>query len=220
MIYHQWNIDAKNSKEKKHPKSWSKERRFEMDNLNKEYTSLKAFVKETLTTMKNMSKSNRQLKGKSKVESVLTARSHLLNLAILYIFESLRKDPRKFYALYHNMSSSSAKSQSSSSIGYRNQQQYNYVPFMNEQNFPIIDYSNEENCEKILLDESEEVYNKMVEDITNKTISDVVRNSESSLSLPQNELSGFITITNLIIKIDLKINIWLVGWLICRLTVF
>ena len=34
------------------------------------------------------------------------------------------------------------------------------------------------------------LYDKMVEDLTNKTISDVVRNSESSLSLPQNELSG------------------------------
>ncbi len=35
-----------------------------------------------------------------------------------------------------------------------------------------------------------QLYDKMVEDLTNKTISDVVRNSESSLSLPQNELSG------------------------------
>jgi hypothetical protein len=98
----------------------------------------------------------------------------------------MRKDPRKFYALYYNMSSSSsAKSPSSSTTGYGNQQQYDYVPFMNEQNLPIIDYSNEEICEKILLDESEELYNKMVQDLTNKTISDVANDdSESSSLLP------------------------------------
>jgi hypothetical protein len=85
--------------------------------------------------------------------------------------------------------SSSAKSPSSSSsspktTGYGSiQQQYDYVPFMNEQNLPIIDYSNEEICEKILLDESEEIYDKMVEDLTNKTIIDVASDSESSLSL-------------------------------------
>jgi hypothetical protein len=93
-------------------------------------------------------------------------------------------------------SSSSAKSPSSSSSSSPKttgiQQHYNYIPFMNEQNLPIIDYSNEEICEKILLDESEELYDKIVEDLTNKTISDVASDSKSSLSLSlaHNELSG------------------------------
>ena len=118
-----------------------------------------------------------------------------MKFAILSIFESLRKDPRKFYALYNNMSSSSsAKSPSSSSSPKTTgiQQQHDYVPFMNEQYLPIIDYSNEVICEKILLDESEELYDKMVEDLTNKTINDTASNSElSSLSLlPRKEISG------------------------------
>jgi hypothetical protein len=36
----------------------------------------------------------------------------------------------------------------------------------------IIDYSNEEICEKILLDEAE-FYDKLVKDLTDKSISDV-----------------------------------------------
>ena len=54
---------------------------------------------------------------------------------------------------------------------------------MNEQYLPIIDYSNEVICEKILLDESEEVYDKMVEDLTNKTINDTASNDELSCCL-------------------------------------
>jgi hypothetical protein len=37
----------------------------------------------------------------------------------------------------------------------------------------IIDYSNEEICEKILLDEAEEFYDKLVKDLTDKSTSDV-----------------------------------------------
>jgi hypothetical protein len=130
---------------------------------------------------------------KREVEITMADRRQLLKLAVLSIFESLRKDPRKFYALYYNMSfSSSAKSSSSSfspkTTGYDSSQQYDYMPFMNEQNLSIIDYSNEDICEKILLDESEALYDKMVQDLTNKTINDTASNSESSSSLSQTEL--------------------------------
>ena len=47
---------------------------------------------------------------------------------------------------------------------------------------PVIDYSNEEICEKILLDQSEEIYDKMVQDVTNKTISDVASDDSESWS--------------------------------------
>jgi hypothetical protein len=108
---------------------------------------------------------------KREVEIAFANRRQLLRLTLQCLIESLRKDPRKFYALYYNMSSSSsAKSPSSPTSSPKTtgsiQQQYDYIPFMNEQNLPIIDYSNEEICEKILVDESEELYNKMVEDLT------------------------------------------------------
>lgn len=117
----------------------------------------------------------------------------LLKLTLTSLIESLRKDPTKFHALYYNMSSSSAKSPSSSSsppttTSDGNHQQYDYVPFMNEQDLSI-DYSNEEICMKMLLDESEGIYDKMVEDLTNKTISDLTCDSELLSSLARKELS-------------------------------
>jgi hypothetical protein len=171
-----------------------KEKRLEITKLQIQRIGAEALVRD----FQNNNETYLQIKQtiKREVEIILTDRRQLLKFAILSIFESLRKDPRKFYALYNNMSSSSsAKSPSLSSspktTGYGSiQQQYDYVPFMNEQNLPIIDYSNEEICEKILLDESEELYDKMVQDLTNKTISDVASDSESSLSLlPRKELS-------------------------------
>jgi hypothetical protein len=167
-----------------------KQRRLEMDNTNKEYTMIKAFVKDFRDNNEEYVKIKQTVKR--EVESILTARRHLLKLAVLSIVGSLRKDSLKFYALYYNMSSSSAKSSSlPKTTSDVSQQHYNYIPFMNEQNLPIIDYSNEEICEKILLDESEELYDKIVEDLTNKTISDVASDSKSSLSLSlaHNELS-------------------------------
>jgi transposase len=124
---------------------------------------------------------------KREVEIAFANRRQLLRLTLVSLIESLRRDPRKFYALYYNMSSSSsAKSPSSSSSSSPKttgiQQQYDYVPFMNEQNSPIIDYSNEEICEKILLDQSEEIYDKMIQDLTIKTVPAVASDSDSSLS--------------------------------------
>jgi hypothetical protein len=164
------------------------EKRLEITKLQIQRIGAETLVKD----FQNNNETYLQIKQtvKREVESILTARRQLLKFAVLCIFESLRKDPRKFYALYNNMSSSSAKSPSSSSspktTGYGSiQQQYDYVPFMNEQNSPIIDYSNEEICEKILLDESEELYDKMVKDLTNKTVTDVASyDSESSSLLP------------------------------------
>jgi hypothetical protein len=64
---------------------------------------------------------------------------------------------------------------------------YNNIPFKNEQSLsPDYYYTNrEETYEKILLDKSEELYNKIVEDLANKTISDaaILSQSLSPLSL-------------------------------------
>lgn len=92
--------------------------------------------------------------------------------------------------------SSSAKSPSSpfspKATGYDSSQQHDYMPFMNEQNLSIIDYSNEDTCEKMLLDESEALYNKMIQDLTNKTINDTASNSESPSSLSHTKLCTII----------------------------
>jgi hypothetical protein len=163
--------------------SFEEEKR-QMAELHQNKMKLEALVND----FQNYNETYLQIKQtvKREVEIAFANRRQLVRLTLLSLIESMRKDPRKFYALYYNMStSSSAKSPSSSMTGYGNQQQYDYVPFMNEQNLPIIDYSNEEICEKILLDESEELYDKMVQDLTNKTIGDVANDdSESSSLLP------------------------------------
>ena len=52
---------------------------------------------------------------------------------------------------------------------------------MNEQ-FLSHDYNDEETCEKMLLDESKVIYDKMVEDLTNKTVDDLATGIQSPSS--------------------------------------
>jgi hypothetical protein len=91
-----------------------KEKRLEITKLQIQRIGAEALVRD----FQNNNETYLQIKQtiKREVESILTDRRQLLKFAILSIFESLRKDPRKFYALYNNMSSSSsAKSPSLSS---------------------------------------------------------------------------------------------------------
>ena len=70
-----------------------KQRRLEMDNTNKEYTMIKAFVKDLRDNNEEYVKIKQTVKR--EVESILTARRHLLKLAVLSIVGSLRKDSLK-----------------------------------------------------------------------------------------------------------------------------
>ena len=100
---------------------------------------------------------------KQEVESALANHRQLLDFALASIIESLRKDPKKLYILYYNLSAvKTAVPSRSTTIDYSIQ---NYVvPFTNEQCLPH-DYNDEEICEKMLLDESKVIYDKMVEDL-------------------------------------------------------
>jgi hypothetical protein len=119
---------------------------------------------------------------KREVENAFANRRQLLRFALLSLIESLRKEPRKFHILYYNMSSTKTSGTPSTALpttGYY-YGHYNNIPFKNEQSLSPDYYTNsEETYEKILLDESEELYNKMVEDLANKTISDVAILSQS-----------------------------------------
>jgi hypothetical protein len=94
-----------------------------------------------------------------------------LNLAS--IFESARKHPGKLQALYYNMPStlSEVRSLSQSSIS-QNEQSSHY------------EY-NEDPVEKLLLDEAEQLYNKIVEAYANKCINEITNDTESSSQTSQ-----------------------------------
>ncbi len=84
---------------------------------------------------------------------------------------------------------------------------------MNEQNLPVIDYSNEVICEKILLDQSEEIYDKMIQDLTIKTVPAVASDSYSDSSqlslLSRKELSDVQTTIQIPILSTVYYKYWL-----------
>lgn len=89
------------------------------------------------------------------VEGVLKKHRQLLEFALLALIESLRKDPRKLQILYLNLPTGRSAEQ-------------NEFPFVNAR---LDDkYIEDTPEEKILLDGAIAIYDRMVEELTNKTI--------------------------------------------------
>ena len=105
------------------------------------------------------------------IESLISNPKKLLAIGLATLFESSRKHPGKFQALYYNMPSHLSVEQilSESSIN-QNASPYRYC--MNED-------------EKILLDEAEQSYNRIVNAITNTCINKMPNNTESSSQILQ-----------------------------------
>src|SRR5215211_1901453 len=100
---------------------------------------------------------------KLEVKHILTNPRQLLSTALVSLIESSRIDPRKFSALCYNKDITTT---TSSTI---DNSQYDYESSMNEELLPL-DYSSSESFEKMLLDEAEKLYSKIIDDITSKTI--------------------------------------------------
>lgn len=119
-----------------------------------------------------------------KVHSVLLDRKMLLKMALLSLTESMRKDPDTYSSLmYNSMSSSIPKTQS---IGYSSNQHYGPASSGQQQQYPSQD------CIDVLLEEAEKLYNKLVKELVDESISNYfssISSSSSSLSLlpPSNE---------------------------------
>jgi hypothetical protein len=150
------------------------EEKAEIDRLRQKRHELEEFVKE-------FENDEGYLKIKKRVsqevENTLANHRQLLDFALLSIIKSLRKDPKKLYILYYNLSAvKTAVPSTSTTTNYSIQN--NVVPFMNEQCLSH-DYNDEETCEKMLLDESKVIYDKMVEDLTNKTVDDLATDIQS-----------------------------------------
>src|ERR687892_331224 len=101
------------------------------------------------------------------VESVISNPRRLLRIAIASLFESSRKYPGKFQAMYYNMSFPSSVEQIlSQSHVSQNPSRYGY---------------SENEDEKLLLDDAEQAYNSMIDAIANRCINEVP-NDAASLS--------------------------------------
>ena len=141
----------------------------EMENLNKEKTRLENIINsiqlnsETCINIKQI--------VKLEIESIVSNPTRLIRLALAALFESSRKHPGKLQALYYNMPSHFSVEQilSQSSIS-QNSSQYRY---------------SEDEDEKILLDEAEQSYNRIVNAITNTCINEMPNNTESSSQILQ-----------------------------------
>ena len=107
-----------------------------------------------------------------KVVSVLSDRKMLLKLAILSLAESMRKDPDKFNAFIFCDNKSSCST--TQTRGYS--QYYDTVPYgQQQQQYPSQD------CIDVLLEEAEKLYNKLVKELVDESISDYAFRISSSL---------------------------------------
>jgi hypothetical protein len=98
------------------------------------------------------------------IESIISNPRRLVRLALASLFESSRKYPGKFQALYYNMSFPSSVEQIlSQSHVSQNQSRNGY---------------GENEDEKLLLDEAEQAYNNIIDAIANRCINEVPNDTE------------------------------------------
>ncbi len=98
------------------------------------------------------------------VEGLLEQHRKILSLALHALIESLRQDPEKLPVLYYNLSTCTLQ---------------NEFPFViTFVNGRLDDRHSEEILEKILVDAATAIYDRMVEELTNKTIVNLVSKSE------------------------------------------
>jgi DNA polymerase III delta prime subunit len=145
------------------------QQRREIENLNIENARLENIINsiplnnETCVKVKQI--------AKQEIENGVSNPRRLLRLALVSLLESSRKHPGKFQALYYNMPSHLSVEQIllQSSINHNTSQNR---------------YSENENV-KLLLDEAEQSYNKIIDAITNNCINEIPKDTESLLQILQ-----------------------------------
>jgi predicted transcriptional regulator len=109
---------------------------------------------------------------KQEIESIISNPRRLLQFALVSIFESSRKHPGKLHAMYYNMPTIRTIERSKGD-SHNQDIQYEQYPYQNTNEY--------DTCESILLDEAEQLYNRMIEASMNMyTISEMTDNTESS----------------------------------------
>ena len=133
----------------------------ELAHLNVEKTKLENFME----YFQNNNEVYLKIKQivKQEIEHILANPSRLLRFALASIFESSRRHPGKLQSLFYNMSTAEIQSLLRISIG-----QNDYNPGQ-DGNAP----------EKILLDEAEQVFSKLIDDITGKCANEISNDAKS-----------------------------------------
>lgn len=136
--------------------------RQEIENLNTE----KARLENNIVSIKLNDETCIRVKQtvKQQIESVVSNPKKLLAVALASLFESSRKHPGRLQALYYNTSSPLSVEQILlQSCISQNASRYRY---------------NENEDEKLLLDEAERAYDRMVDAVTNNCINGIPNNTE------------------------------------------
>lgn len=135
----------------------------EIENLNMERVMLENIL--CSIRLNNETCINIKQIVKQEIENVVSNPRKLLKMTLASLFESSRKHPGKFQALYYNMSSHLSVEQilSESSVN---------------QSAGLYRYDEDEDG-KLLLDEAEQSYNRIVDAITNNCIKGVSNNTKS-----------------------------------------
>lgn len=141
----------------------------EIENLSIEKTKLE----NAINSFQNNNETCAKIKQivREEIESIMSHPRRLLGFALASIFESSRKHPGKLQALYYNMPATRTLGRLSlhSPIGDRQDEQYLTHHLNNDDNF-----------EELLLDEAEQAYNRMVEELTGMCVDRIENGTESS----------------------------------------
>lgn len=118
------------------------------------------------------------------IESIISNPRRLLQYALASIFESSRKHPGRLHAMYYNMPTIRTIKRSSSEISIGDSPDTQYEQCLHH-------YANDyATSEKMLLDEAEQLYNRLIEEsMSTCSIKEMTDHTGSSIhSLPSPEL--------------------------------
>jgi hypothetical protein len=157
-----------------------KERRLEINKLNKEYATLEQLVNDFQDNNEEYMKITKTVE--EKVVSVVSDVKVLLRCALSSVTESARNDPERYRLIFYNMSGSITDYYSSSCQDYA----ASYMSggqIQQQQQHSSPDY-NTEAAIAVIVEEAEKLFNKLIKDCINKTITDHTSNKSSLPSLP------------------------------------
>jgi hypothetical protein len=127
-------------------------------NNNKEYIKIQFVAKQTL-------------------KSALSDKRQLLKLALLSLIESWRVDPTKYDSLIHGMSSTVAMSKSTITDYTVRASSYHFKSF----SYPYDQKGYAETLKEAIVNESANLYEKMIKEFTNETMTNAVAGTNSNL---------------------------------------
>jgi hypothetical protein len=155
-----------------------KKRRLEIKNLNREYIALQELVNDFQNNNEGFIKIIKAVE--EKVVSILSNGKVLLRYALLSITESITNNSERFRLIFYNMPSII---DCYNTNGQDYTDSYTYGQMQQQPQYLSPDNNTEANA-AIMVGEAEKLFNKLVKDCINKTITDHTFSKSSLPSLP------------------------------------